>query len=993
MIHKRLVVLCLLVPAIVLVHAAVPFTGSTPETCIAAAGSNLVFDAKVDAAAHKNSLRLPDARIPVPGNLTLRVKTFHTITNGWRRFFASEYRQTGYFGYQEMPGSQEMAAPDAALFFAHDFPNAAVNKFLKRTPIGKNTSISFNIEPRKCTYFLNGEKQGEIDLPMELHPEKLGCLVLGGGQGGFEITEWTLYRRPLTDAEVKVLAQGDSPLNGTLAWYPSRNALVADFTYDPNHLTGNALAWRVTPRGDTIPSTSPVAHGELRLTDSFAIKGCGRKLKLIRTVLPLGANLPNGEYAATLSPTGNPSDSLLQKEFTVKKYDWVQNDLGKEDRLLPGFTPVEANGSVLKCVGRTYEIGANGFPVRILADGEQILAAPVALHAECDGREWALPAGNGNVTSRKLSDTVAQYEADADGYSVSGRLEQDGLLRFTLHLSRIPAANRIWLEIPVKKEFAPLFHACGEGVRSNPAGFVPEGTGVVFKSRSIPQTHASNFIPYCWVGTDTRGIAYAADTDLGWLHSEKHDAVEIVRKPDGTVSIVLNLLNEPNAERDAIPCTIELALMASPVKPMPKGWRGWADYFAYRGSRNTRCLISPPYWGNFCAWAGRYPAWGEFEYIRKLRETLDTGKADDAYVKKWIERVCEGTSPETGWTNQKDPAARRTYVTNHAWAGFYIAKHLHGLRDPILYFYTCDSEGATGLAEYAVFRDEWASCKIAIPSYADYAIWHLDQMLACGLQGVYDDNTFICCNYNWATGEAKVDAKGAVHPSFGIWNSREYRRRQANVLVARGLFPWITVHHTNGNILPVLGFAANSMGMEWKYGSSDFQTRFTPDYIRAVCQGLQGGFFPTALDGIEGLGKNPQERIRVTRTMLASLLVHEVRPTSQLGCHAPTVISVLNAILDFGIAEEDCEYTAYWNATNPVTCSEKDVLVSVYRRGDKLLAVCGSWTAEAREVTLSLKSGTIATAKNAENKESIPVTNGAVRFHLTGHDLALIELN
>ena len=53
----------------------------------------------------------------------------------------------GYFGFQEMPGSQEMAAPDAALFFAHDFAGAAVNKFLTRAPVGKDASLSFRLPP------------------------------------------------------------------------------------------------------------------------------------------------------------------------------------------------------------------------------------------------------------------------------------------------------------------------------------------------------------------------------------------------------------------------------------------------------------------------------------------------------------------------------------------------------------------------------------------------------------------------------------------------------------------------------------------------------------------------------------------------------------------------------------------------------------------------------------------------------------------------------
>ena len=54
--------------------------------------------------------------------------------------------------------------------------------------------------------------------------------------------------------------------------------------------------------------------------------------------------------------------------------------------------------------------------------------------------------------------------------------------------------------------------------------------------------------------------------------------------------------------------------------------------------------------------------------------------------------------------------------------------------------------------------------------------------------------------------------------------------------------------------------------------------------------------------------------------------------------------------------------------------------------------MCGSWSEDAREVALSLKSGAIAAAKNAETGASVPVTGGTVHFPLAKHDLALIEL-
>ena len=496
------------------------------------------------------------------------------------------------------------------------------------------------------------------------------------------------------------------------------------------------------------------------------------------------------------------------------------------------------------------------------------------------------------------------------------------------------------------------------------------------------------------MGTDSRGLWYAADTDFGWEHCEERDAVEVLRGKGGVVGIRLNLLNAPFVAGESR--TIELSLMASPVKPMPKGWRGWADGFGCAGrGRTSHALASPAYWGNYTGWASRYPAWKDFEYVRKLAEVVRTGKIDSKYVKSWIDRVCANTSPETAWVNKKSEKAKRAYVTAHTWAAFYVAKGLYGKENPTLYFYTCDSDSAASLAEYPAFRGEWAHARVSVPSYADYAIWYLAKMVEAGMRGVYDDNTFICCNFNWATGEAKVDSAGRIHPSFGIWNCREYRRRQANVLVARGLYPWITVHHTNGNILPVLGFAANSMGMEWKYGASDFQTRFSPDYIPAVCQGLQGGLYPTVLDGISGLKgeKNREERTRVTRTMLASLLVHEVRPTLQRESNAKLVRTIMQYLVDWGIGEDDCRYWAYWDEENPLVRPDGDgVLTSVYRRGDRMLALCSSWSDSDCEVELALKTGAFVAAKNAETGETLPVVSGKVRLPLAKHDLAIIEL-
>ncbi len=951
------------------------FDWKTPEAALVADGKGLAFcdGESVEAAA----------QIPVPGAVLLRTRTDAALTKGWRRYFASAYRPHGYFGFQEDADNGR-----AMLLFAHGFKGAsAVNRRLKCPAAGRESVIVVNIEPRKLTYYLNGVKQGETDLVSELKTAELGPLTLGGGASGLQIPEWGLYSRTLDAAEVKALSMGETPLSGTVGWYQECESLALALMCDPVRVPGGCLS--VAVRG--AETAEPLFQAVVPLSAGVRT-GDAKSLVVLHEKVATG-RLPEGDYVASVSVAGAEDDVLIEKPFRVKRYEWLGNSVGKSDCVLMGFTPVAVKGRTLSCVLRDYELGTDGLPMQIVADGEAILARPVALMAERNGVTHRLSGGERAFSPRRLSDTTVEYVAEGKYKTVRARFEQDGLLTLDLELPRVPNVARLWLEIPVKAKYAPLFHACGEGVRANPAGRIPEGTGVVFKSRDIPQTHLSNFIPYCWVGTDTRGICYAADTDRDWAHGVTRDAVEIVRETDGTVAIVLNLLNAPYDMKR--PRTFTLGLMASPVKRQPQGWRGWSDGFAYVGTRNARCLYAPPYWGGFCAWAQRYPVWGEMECVRKLRTAMDTGAADTDYFGAFIERVAasfDKRDDETNWLWGKTPETALAYVRAHVSCGYRIAKELHGKPNPILYPYTCDADHSFRLAEHATFGDSWgANCSVAVASYADYALWYLDRMLEAGFQGVYNDNTFVNLDYNWATGAAWVDEKGEVHPSCGIWAGREYHRRQAVAMTERGLFPWITMHHTNGNILPKLSYGMNTMGMEWKYGKSDFQTRYAPEYIRAVCQGKQLGVYPTVIDGVTDVGDDSKpEQIRVTRTLLATTLVHDLRPTCPHGSDMALVAQTCQRLVDWGVGEDDCDAFLYWDGTNPVICSDKDVFVTTYRRGGRLLCIVASWSNEDRTAILSAQG--VKTAHNLETGMPLGRGDEGFRLPLPRHDFALVEM-
>lgn len=917
--------------------------------------------------------------VAVPGNITVKVKTSGVVPpKKYRRFFAcQDLNGNGYFGLQEV------ADPDGKVhitFFYHVRNRNSYKNFISnKIPVpGEETYLSLNVFEDKIVYYMNGAQMGEIATDVPIKTGDFGAYHPGGGEPGINVLAMKAISRTLSSDEIKQIAQSDKGAAGELRWYPSKSLMACE------------LSFAKPSKNDDLPrlclfNSSNKMILEKRLAQnkkSYVITEGSAPMVILHEKVPLtinGKTLPDGKYKAAIY-IGQNSKPVLEKIFISKQYEWFNTNVGKADVLLPGFTPVKADGNTVEVVGRKYVFGENGLPQEVFALGKQILARPISVSG-------ITTPENGDFKITKNTET----RADFTGALAKGRVEQDGLIIFNLQLPE--CKGDVFMDIPVKPEYAKLFHACGQGIRSNPAGFLPKGQGRIYGSRSIPQTNIDNFIPYCWIGTDDRGICYAADVDRGWEHCKDKDAVEIHRENDGTVLIRLNLINGSGTHKQR---NITLALMASPVKPMPKGWRGWVDAYDVPAERNTLCNCSNPTWGCYIVGMARYPSFMDWEFVRKMSESARTGKVDDAYVERWIDRCWEARSkhPElVPWLVKQpsDEAAKQT-LRAHAFAAFRRPAFLHDKKDTVFYYYTCFADPMTGLYELPVMNDEWNWNSSVYGSHLDYAIFYLKKMCENGMTGVYNDNAFFHCNYDWVTGGAWIDNHGEVHPSFSLWHLREYCRRQILAMKEAGIkSPWLTIHHTNGNILPALGFATNTMGMEWKYGTSDFQDRFSQDYIRAVNQGYQGGFFATSLEGIFDC-KTPEQKTHVTRTMLAALLPHEVQPTLQQSGDHKLVLKVLGVKQAFGVGKPDCKYYPYYSPENPVVQHSDDIMISTYKRGNAMLLVIGSYANKDTPLDLKLKSGKITSAINAENDNQLDVKNGICHLNLKRHDFAIIKI-
>ena len=408
------------------------------------------------------------------------------------------------------------------------------------------------------------------------------------------------------------------------------------------------------------------------------------------------------------------------------------------------------------------------------------------------------------------------------------------------------------------------------------------------------------------------------------------------------------------------------------------------------------CLASSPTWGSYINGMARYPTFEDWSFVRKMAESAKTGRVDEDYLGRWIARCLDArkNAPQlVPWlAGKRDDASAEATLRAHAGAAFKRQLYLAGKAKPVLYYYTCDYDPCETLYEMPVMRDEWGTRAFVFGSHQDYAAHYLKKMCENGMQGVYDDNAFLRANRDWVTGGAWFDEKGTLHPSYGLWALREHARRQVVTMLEAGVKePWLTIHHTNANILPIVSFATNLMGMEDKYGTADFQDRWARDYIRTVNQGYQAGVFATSIEGPFPM-KDAAEKTRVTRTMLATLLPHEVQPTLSMAGDHRLVRRVLELRQRFGIGADDCVYTAYYDKVNPVVQANPDVVISTYRRKDRLLLVIGSFTKDSVELPVRLRKGRIVRAVDLETGRSLACDRGVTSLTFKSHDFALVEL-
>jgi len=730
--------------------------------------------------------------------------------------------------------------------------------------------------------------------------------------------------------------------------------------------------------------------------------------------------LAAGEYTVNVNLSGYDKHDFVRK-FQREYFPWEGNVFGITNKVYPPFEPMQVNGRDVSLIMRKHQVGSLGLWESVKASSNadpgnyvELLAAPIALKVN-DGE---VLQGNGRFTSTAGHQVVyeAQSKHPAVGVHVKTITEYDGCQRVELKLepgSENQELNRLWLDIPLKDSLFPLFHVVTTSIRSNPAGKLHQGDGVIWDSRDFPDGNwYGNFLPYIWIGAEERGICWFADNDKGWvLDVDEKDpekstpSLELIRH-DGILTLRVNLVQKPVLIEE--PRQIVFGIMATPAKPMQENWRAIRFLRSYK-DYPVLSWIGATYWGVGEMMTERYPLNGDLSILTAMQESrLHGGMPGErlkGFMQGWSSRNVDGREfplPGGRWNADMNAdfvkSLARGSIGSAGGAADYFCVYWEEFRGVSRFH-----------PETQIFGNEWTGnfSKAWIanvpPSYIDFAVWYAAEFIRRGI-GVYFDNTFPARNLDPVTSAAYELPNGEMQPSAGMWARRNYLRRiwtlHQQLAPAEGK-PMMMLHMTNSHIVPYMVWNQSNLDLEMSYGPRPAQEKYSHDMLRAESIALQTGNLPLVLAHTYPGEATTQEQEIAEVTRLAAMMVHELKFNYGSRIRIPQIRErlekMMDLILDFGYGIDDCEVYNYWQDEYPLAATDEQVKSLLLKHGNEVMIVLATWNSQPAEVKLSLnapvlKVKRLSEAVNAETGERLPLNANTITVDLEGYGVRILHV-
>ncbi|HEY3325021.1 MAG TPA: glycoside hydrolase domain-containing protein [Planctomycetota bacterium] len=621
---------------------------------------------------------------------------------------------------------------------------------------------------------------------------------------------------------------------------------------------------------------------------------------------------------------------------TFKKFDegkvfgaWWQNKLGDTERVIPPFEALKKKGDAVNVWGRSYTLDALGLPREFTSQGKPVSASAARIVVTTGGKEYDVKLTDGVSFSDKKDWRYAfrgKAKAKDAGliFTSTGTVEQDGLV--LLNLTYAPAKDEpvtidgLRIEFPLSIDAAECLLCGGPGgnFASLSHMILPNNKqgrlwSTLETGKGGSMMTVGSFYPDVWLGNEQRGLLWWGDSDQGWVPDDAVPAHEVLREGN---SVVLrnNIIGKPYILTQ--PRTITFGYMASPFRPLVKGWR-----MAIHSEDGT------------------------FDGPHKKRKDPKTGQQIDGW--NWLNPPSHDPKDWSDlWALQKkeaDAKVKREQPFNPAQAR--NRNYVH-TSVPLVGWGPLTSDPVT--PQY--FAPEWAENTLS-PTQRDFLIWLCDRQFGeGGLRTTYWDIFYIHCSKNEQNGTAYRLPDGRLQTTYQGFNLRKYMMRLYALMYDHQLMPGSNVAHST-NSFPLVAFPWMDAVLDGEWAEiTDATPRDWVDFyaVERMRPMAIAENFGTVISWMSLFHVKDKEREkRLFRGFMDYQRLHDTW-TGQDGRFPP------QAVLDFGVNDERLQYVPYWRNTAFVT-DDKEVLVSQWRLPDRvLLMVFNNNREQKKEVKLSV---------------------------------------
>jgi hypothetical protein len=911
----------------------------------------------------------------------------------WPRksIFMATYNENNIIG-----GFPSVLSPSVPLFSAQDA--ASVLK------PGEWYHIIFTWQNGKITAYLNGAFQGELKTP-EIKLTSLGNLFYLG----WKKNEGNLFIDPNCDEIARPIAEKPwetiideftifncyifgnqaakiyeygaveyarraepNPISIETSFYPSKERLKVIITAPVNEPKEGKVVVKDMKGNLIIEKPFNLTSDQQQLTMNVELKG-----------------IKEGIYSviANLLKEGKIVTESNETTFEKRLFEWIGNNIGKEDIVLPPWTPIkvekEENKVKISVWGREYTF-LQPFPFSIISQEEEILGSPVNLFLK-SGDSEIIPVWSDFKISRSSPTKVfMEGKGNLGPYEVKvdSRLEYDGMLWYELQFSssQEQEIDNLRLDIPIRKDMCVLFH-------------YPCNLNYWFPQK----LWSSDFLPYLWVGNDKAGLQWFAESDQYWYAKDPKKKLEIISDKDNgiiRINIVRDKIKMPKEFK------IAFGLHATPVKPRPIDWRSWN------------------YAGGNLPWRQ-----GEPQKYRNLRMDYSWWAISPAWL---IPRHME----EKSYTLNKPIMSIPFTSTSFLGIRRYDAKEIYDY-----------------LPEWRIFSSEWIKIPEVIvygkapgwsnafvnptPSYCDFYVYQVEQLFKkYDVDGLYFDG--YAGEYpsaNLEAGFGYIDRNGQLKPTYPILAGRELARRIYSVIrkyrPEKGV---IIIHPATTLIMPIMSFSDGNFdgeNMMWAQlfkkmqDSGWYSSALTKDWLRANYNMKPFGLIPTFDCRLHTLASiHPDQLGQVARELFGLLVSHDIHSWGGWTLRYEKTISI---IFDYwGINDPEVEFFPYWDKEPVVTVTldqkggkwdECFASAWINRKAKKMLIVALNLSGYALSPERFKKEGKLGYFLNLNLKKlglegkklkitdaesfgklEFPYENGKIGIAMSPHDVVFVNI-